>query len=94
MPQFLYLDYYLVDPEWKLFIKFVHIARNNHFSVDCGDDWCPPPDFTSDILPIVYRNLDDEEKVKLENGALVDSGKVFIISQKYLYIKLLKSTEN
>ena len=37
-----------------------------------------PPDFTSEIVPIVYRNLDDEEKVTFENGAKVDSGKVII----------------
>ena len=41
-------------------------------------DWCAPPDFTSEIVPTVYRNLDDEEKVTFENGAKVDSGKVLI----------------
>ena len=48
------------------------------FYVDCKVDWCPPPDFTSEIVPIVYRNLDDDEKVTFENGAKVDSGKVLI----------------
>ena len=58
--------------------------RLNHliFYTDSGDDWCPPANFTSDILPTVYGNLDDEEKVQLENGARVGRGKVFTFLRK------------
>ena len=61
---------------------WLNISKVKHhptFSTDIGLDWHPPPDFTSDIVPIVFRNMDDEERLTLHNGAKLDFGKVLIL---------------
>ena len=48
----------------------------NFFTVIIPEIWNPPDDWTSPDLPSVYRSLDNDKYVQLENGAQVVAGKV------------------
>ena len=60
-------------------IQIITDKLNFICAVDCIVDRCPPPGFTADVLPVVYRGFNDAGNIQLHNNAALGDGKVSTI---------------